>query len=140
MKGVYVLVIEVSRDIDVKIGSLGEIGFVKGLYAYAGSAQNSLFKRIERHLSDEKKRFWHLDYLLDSGFAKVVKVFYKEGPKSLECRTAAQLSECGVDVRGFGCSDCKCGAHLVRISSLDCVLRLEMDEYCFSRGDLGKGI
>lgn len=129
MKGVYVLVIDVSRDIDVKIGSLGKVKFTKGHYAYVGSAQNSLFKRIERHLSDEKKIFWHVDYLLDSGSAKVVKVFYREGPKSLECRTAAQLSECGTDVRGFGCSDCKCGAHLFRISSLETVLRQGMKEY-----------
>ncbi len=129
MKGVYVLVIEVSRDIDVKIGSLGKVKFTKGLYGYAGSGQNRLFKRIERHLSDEKKIFWHVDYLLDSGSAKVVRVFYKEGPKSLECRTAAQLSEYGIGVPGFGCSDCKCGAHLFRISNLETVLRLGMEEY-----------
>lgn len=134
MKGVYVLVIEVSRDVDVKIGSLGEVRFGKGLYAYAGSAQNSLWKRIERHLSVDKKIFWHVDYLLDCGSAKVVRVFYKEGPKALECRTAAQLSEYGTGVPGFGCSDCKCGAHLFKISSLGSVLRLEMDEYCLSRG------
>ncbi len=133
MKGVYVLIIEVSRDIDVKIGSLGEVRFEKGLYAYAGSGQNSLFKRIERHLSDEKKIFWHVDYLLDCGFSKVARVFYKEGPKSLECRTAAQLSEYGIGVPGFGCSDCKCGAHLFKISSLGYVSRLGMDEYCLSR-------
>ncbi len=131
MKGVYVLIIDVSRDIDVKIGSLGKVKFTKGLYAYAGSGQNSLFKRIERHLSDEKKIFWHVDHLLDSGSAKVVRVFYKEGPKSLECRTAAQLSEYSIDVPGFGCSDCKCGAHLFRISNLETVLRLGMEEYHF---------
>ncbi len=134
MKGVYVLVIEVSESVDLVIGSLGRIWFLRGLYVYVGSAQNGLEKRIERHLSDDKKIFWHVDYLLDC--AKVVKVFYREGPKSFECDIARKLCETASEVAGFGCSDCRCGAHLFRIESIDCVLMLGMEEFCV----MGKSI
>ncbi|MCK5698380.1 MAG: GIY-YIG nuclease family protein [Candidatus Aenigmarchaeota archaeon] len=128
MKGVYVLVIEVSKNVDLVVGSLGTIRFLRGLYAYVGSAQNGLENRIERHLSDEKKIFWHVDYLLDC--ANVVKVFYREGPKSYECAIARRLCETASDVAGFGCSDCRCGAHLFRISGIETVMDLGMEEFC----------
>jgi len=128
MKGVYVLVIEVSESVDLVIGSLGRIRFLRGLYAYVGSAQNGLEKRIERHLSDDKKVFWHIDYLLDC--AKVVKVFYMEEPKSFECATAQMLCETAQEVAGFGCSDCRCGAHLFRIKGIETVMKLGMEEFC----------
>ena len=115
MKGVYVLVISVDEDIEVDVGVLGSISFEKGLYAYVGSAQNSLEKRVERHLGKAKRKFWHVDYLLDNEFANVVKVFYKKAGKSEECRIAGKLSEKGVAVKRFGCSDCGCVSHLFRV-------------------------
>lgn len=115
MKGVYVLVISVSKDIKVKVGALGSIGFEKGLYAYVGSAQNGLEKRIERHLRKAKRKFWHIDYLLSNRFAKVVEVFYKKAEKSEECRIARKLGERGIAVKNFGCSDCSCVSHSFRI-------------------------
>ena len=127
MKGVYVLVIEVSKDVDLVIGSLGRIRFFRGLYAYVGSAQNGLEKRIGRHLSDDKKIFWHVDYLLDC--AKVARVFYREGSKSFECAIARKLCETAHEVAGFGCSDCRCGAHLFRISGIETVMDLGMEEF-----------
>lgn len=112
MKGIYVLVVSVDRDIYVKVGALGEFFFEKGVYAYVGSAQNSLEKRVDRHLTEDKQKFWHIDYLLDNEAAKVVDVFWKEASKSEECKVAGKLGERGVPTMNFGCSDCSCVSHL----------------------------
>ncbi len=118
MKGVYVLVISVDEHIEVDVGAVGDVFFERGVYAYVGSAQNGLEKRVERHLGKAKRKFWHVDYLLDNEFANVVKVFYKKAGKSEECRIAGKLSEKGVAVKRFGCSDCGCVSHLFRVD--DC--------------------
>jgi Uri superfamily endonuclease len=115
VKGVYVLIVSVGKDIRVNVGGLGSIFFEKGLYAYVGSAQNGLERRIERHLRKAKKKFWHIDYLLDDD-VRVVKVFCKEAEKSEECRIAGKLGEVGVPIVNFGCSDCGCVSHLFRIN------------------------
>ncbi len=93
MKGVYVLIIKIDKDIQEKIGALGKIRFQRGTYAYVGSAQNGLEKRVARHLSDKKTLFWHIDYLLNNRYAKVAKVFYRTAGKSEECRIADRLNK-----------------------------------------------
>ena len=113
MKGVYVLLVWLSRDVKRSVGSLGEIVFEKGLYAYVGSAQNNVHKRIGRHLRKEKKIHWHIDHLLDSDFVVVPNAYVKKGSKNEECRLARSVK--GIPVQGFGSSDCKCGSHLFRI-------------------------
>jgi len=115
VKGAYVLIISVSKDISVKVGALGSLNFEKGWYAYVGSAQNSLEKRIKRHLRKAKRKFWHIDYLLENEFVGVVKVFYKEAERSEECRIARKLSGMGIPVVHFGCSDCSCVSHLFMV-------------------------
>ena len=114
-KGVYVLVISVSKDISVNVGALGTVNFEKGLYAYVGSAQKSLEKRIERHLGRTKRKFWHIDYLLNDDGVEVLKVFYKNVGKSEECKVANKIGERGVLTKGFGSSDCKCKSHLFKL-------------------------
>ena len=128
MKGVYILVISVSKDIQEKIGCLGNIVFHKGTYAYVGSAQNNLEKRVARHKSEKKTMFWHIDYLLSNEFAKVTKVFYKKAGKTEECKLANSLNKAENIVPKFGCSDCKCKSHLFRINGLKDVLNLGMKE------------
>ena len=115
LKGIYVLIIQVNEDADVNVGALGELTFKKGLYAYVGSAQNDLEQRVKCHFRKEKRRFWHIDYLLDNGATKVVEVFYKQANKTEECMFAKVIGERGEPVDGFGCSDCKCKSHLFRI-------------------------
>ena len=115
-KGVYLLLIQVNMDIQVDVGALGTVNFEKGLYVYVGSAQNSLEKRVERHLKKNKQKFWHIDYLLANEHANVVRVFYKKRvDKTEECKTAKKLSEMGAPILGFGSSDCKCKSHLIKI-------------------------
>jgi len=115
MKGIYVLLISVDQTIRVSIGALGQKSFQKGFYAYVGSAQNNLEKRIERHLRRKKHKFWHIDYLLSSRHARIVAVLYKETGKLGECRIASKLCHENAPVYGFGSSDCRCKTHLFHI-------------------------
>jgi Uri superfamily endonuclease len=117
MKGIYALVISVNKNTTIRVGALGKINFEKGFYAYVGSAQTSLEKRLERHFRKNKRRFWHIDYLLCSSAAKIEKVFYKEAEKAEECKIAEEIGRIGVAVKGFGCSDCKCESHLFKIDN-----------------------
>lgn len=126
-KGIYVLIISVSKDAHVNIGALGKVFFGKGLYAYVGSAQNNLEKRIERHLRKKKQKFWHIDYLLDNRNAKVWTVFSKNAEKFEECRVATHLGKNCVSMKDFGSSDCSCESHLFRLQNYE-FLRKTMHE------------
>lgn len=120
MKGVYVLVISVNKNVNVKVCSQRSFSLEEGFYAYVGSAQKCLEKRLVRHFrrAGKRKNFWHIDHLLAIDCVNVVKAFYKEAGKPEECRTAQNLSLMGSQVEGFGCSDCKCGSHLFQFGSL----------------------
>lgn len=119
MKGIYILLISVTKDTSISIGALGRKDFQEGLYAYVGSAQSNLEKRVERHLRRVKRRFWHIDYLLSNRQAEVLKVFYKKTGRLEECRVAERLSEIATPISGFGSSDCACKSHLFRIEAND---------------------
>lgn len=129
MKGIYILLIEVSKNIEVKIGSLGKIKFDKGNYVYIGSAQNSLEKRVARHKSKNKKTFWHIDYLLNNKYAKILKIFYKKAGKTEECKIAKKLSKTEISIPKFGCSDCNCNSHLFKIKNITNILKLGVKSY-----------
>ncbi|MCK4550711.1 MAG: GIY-YIG nuclease family protein [Candidatus Aenigmarchaeota archaeon] len=129
MKGVYVLIVEVGNNIEATIGALGNVKFQKGLYAYVGSAQNSLEKRIARHKSRNKKKFWHIDYLLDSKDARVLNAYYKNAGKKEECQIAKKISETETLIPHFGCSDCNCRTHLFKIKDTSVVLKPGLIEF-----------
>ena len=118
MKGIYILIVQLGRDVDITVGALGRLHFSQGLYAYVGSAQSSLETRIERHFRREKRKFWHVDYLLDDPAMKIVKTYVSNASKAKECKIAREIGQKGVPIAGFGCSDCKCRSHLVRLDSL----------------------
>ena len=127
MIGIYVLEISVGRNISVKVGKLGSVNFEKGLYAYVGSAQNNLEKRVKRHLSKQKRNFWHIDYLLANKHVKITGVFFKSAEKSEECGFAAELAKSSLPVTGFGSSDCECTSHLCKLRGVQ-FLRQYMTE------------
>ena len=118
LKGIYVLIIQVSSDVAVQVGALGRLTFKKGIYAYVGSAQNNLAKRVYRHLAKEKREFWHIDYLLNSGATRIATVFHKQAGKTEECKLAEFIGNRGEAVVGFGSSDCNCKSHLFQLESL----------------------
>lgn len=113
----YCLIIKLNQNSKIKIGKLGELDFKKGYYVYVGSALNSLDGRIRRHMSKEKKLFWHIDYLLASPNSTVKEVILERSPEKWECNVAVEISKKGLPVNKFGCSDCKCGSHLFYFES-----------------------
>ena len=74
---------------------------------------NSIVARINRHLSDEKKLHWHIDYLLKNESSEIRDVLYNISDKKIECDLAAIIAENGEGVPKFGCSDCNCNSHLI---------------------------
>ena len=114
MKGSYCLTISLKKDTRIKIGKkLGIISFKKGCYVYVGSAMNSLESRVKRHLSDNKKKHWHIDYLLLNKNTEIEKVYTKESDEKLECKIANKIIENENSIANFGCSDCNCNSHLI---------------------------
>jgi Uri superfamily endonuclease len=131
LKGIYTLVIQLSEDAQIRVGALGKLHFSKGTYVYVGSAQSNLEKRVARHLRREKRVFWHIDYLLQSPCARVLKVFWKAAGKAEECEIVKRLNREGEAVAGFGCSDCHCKSHLFRVEAYG-FLREFMEETAIS--------
>jgi Uri superfamily endonuclease len=112
LKGTYCLLIHLKQNSQIKVGKIGEINFKRGYYMYVGSALNSLEARIKRHLRDDKKLFWHVDYLLAVKDAEIDNVQFAISNEKFECDLASQISKNGTIITGFGCSDCKCESHL----------------------------
>ena len=116
------LIIEKSRCEELEIGKLGTIEFKRGFYAYVGSALSGLERRINRHLRREKRLHWHIDYLLASPDAEIREVIFKETSNREECMIASKMHEQLANIKGFGCSDCRCESHLFFSSSHDRIL------------------
>ena len=122
MKGCYCLTIHVNDSKTIRIGKLGKIEFNKGYYVYVGSAMNSLESRLNRHLSDNKKLHWHVDYLLKK--AEITDIIYNEKRK-VECELSNYISKRTYGIKNFGCSDCDCESHLYyfknRNEAIECI-------------------
>lgn len=71
MKGTYLLILRLDRDIDgLPVGKLGVLDFPAGYYLYVGSAfgPGGLPARLAYHARREKARpHWHIDYLRKHG-------------------------------------------------------------------------
>lgn len=122
-KGVYTLILHVSKPIRLKVGKLGVCTFKKGYYAYTGSALGKtatcLPKRVARHLRRLKKRKrWHIDFLLANKNVTVVSVVAIQTLEKQECllnQSLKQIVDATIPVKNFGSSDCKrtCETHLL---------------------------
>jgi len=122
--GTYVLALWLEASRDISIGRLGAFRFPAGWYLYVGSAfgPGGLDARLGRHqrtFAAGKRAHWHVDYLRQQtvwGGA-----WGCDSPHRLECTWAAALHRlpgAEIVVSGFGASDCRCRAHLVRVSAL----------------------
>jgi len=110
----YQLHIQVDPSTTLTIGKLGTFAFPAGHYIYTGSAKRNIKARIARHLRAEKKLRWHIDYLLASKQAHIIRVMTFS---QSECLLNQQLTG-DIIAPGFGASDCKagCGSHLKKIT------------------------
>ena len=121
MKGSYILVIFVQRNVDLIIGALGKITFKKGFYLYVGSAMGhsgatTLVNRVKRHISSSKNKkiHWHIDYLLNDKNASICCIYLIPSLQDFECLIANELLSVSDDyINNFGSSDCKCKSHLL---------------------------
>jgi Uri superfamily endonuclease len=124
VSGTYVLALWLGTTQEISVGRLGRIEFPAGWYLYVGSARGpgGLPARLARHrrrLGSDKRAHWHLDYLREQttwGGAWV-----RASGERLECTWAARLRDlpaAAIVTPGFGASDCRCPAHLVRVATL----------------------
>lgn len=111
IQGVYAAQFKLQKTKKIEIGALGTRKFGKGSYVYIGSAQSGAEKRIERHFSEQKNRYWHIDYF--SKEATPQRAIALELPKAYECAVSKAVE--GHKVNGFGASDCSCSAHLTKL-------------------------
>ncbi len=120
MKVTYIVVINLLENSKIKIGSLGEIDFVKGYYLYIGSAMGNrgsttLENRVKRHISKQKNKkiFWHIDYLLTNKKCVITHIYLIPSLNRLECIIAKEISEISDNIiKDFGSTDCDCLSHL----------------------------
>jgi Uri superfamily endonuclease len=126
--GVYALLLYVSKEITLIVGKLGTCTFPQGFYTYTGSAHGrgatNLKNRIARHTKKQKKKFWHIDYLLENKNVTINAVVAAETRKKLECSLNCYLKtlpEAKVIMNKFGASDCKsnCQSHLLHFPEFD---------------------
>ena len=111
--GVYNLVISLGNKRRIQVGRLGNFVFPGGYYVYTGSALKDLEARVARHGRKQKRKWWHIDYLLEWAEAVEVRMYPTEERK--ECllnRKVAGLAGARTVVPGFGASDCGCETHL----------------------------
>lgn len=120
MKGTYCLLINLKKDSRIKIGNkLSFINFKSGYYIYVGSAMNSLESRLNRHLSDDKKKHWHIDYLLLNKNSQITDIYYTVSTKKVECEIARNISPNSSEIDNFGSSDCECNSHLFYFEDIE---------------------
>lgn len=115
MRGIYTMILGLEQEIRIRVGSLGEILFPEGYYAYTGSARGpGGFRRISRHVAvmngENATRRWHIDYLLPH--ATLRDVITTATDLDLECEAASRIGVSCTPVPGFGCTDCRCPSHL----------------------------
>ncbi len=106
------LLLRLPRAATIRVGRLGETRFRAGTYAYVGSAMGGLRGRLLRHLRLQKRRRWHVDYVLEK--ARVMAIVTCETEERSECAIAGSLAGRFWAIPGFGASDCSCPGHLFR--------------------------
>ena len=117
--GMYVLHLRIARPgPPLQIGRLGTFEFSPADYLYVGSALNSLWPRVHRHLRGTGKRHWHVDHLRDA--ARLLGAWIAVTAENRECEVAAAIAALPGATRWpprFGASDCRCPGHLLRLDA-----------------------
>ena len=112
--GTYALVLQSHSTATIQVGRWGGLALHRGYYLYVGSAfgPGGVRARLSRHLRAGKRKHWHIDFLREH--VTPVEAWVNYEAEHLEHEWAGML--CGgpgmSPIRGFGCSDCNCQAHL----------------------------
>lgn len=122
-KGSYVLLCELLKDINLRIGSLGTYTLKKGNYIYIGSAlgPGGLYSRVCRHLKKHKKTWWHIDYLTIHPECVIKLAIIIPSEEKLECVISRNLYKANfvAPIRKFGSMDCDCPSHFFLNKSME---------------------
>src|SRR3972149_5655354 len=115
MKGVYVLILRLDAETEIRIGKIGNIPFLKGYYAYIGSAQGSGgFRRVTRHFDvasgKNRTKRWHIDHLLPHSAVEYAVLL--PACEDIECAVERTIGQSLCEIPGFGSTDCGCSTHL----------------------------
>ncbi len=117
-KGSYVLVVYVRKPTKFRRWI-----FKKGIYLYVGSALNEYKRRLSRYLNI-KRKFWHIDYLLDHG-----EILWAYLSNKGEVELAKELSHVFHSIECFGNSDDKeNSSHLFYVPPMEYVTRIFNEE------------
>jgi len=100
INGSYILKIYLKENEKIKGWKLK-----KGYYFYVGSAKKNLKQRLIRHLNNNKKLFWHIDYLLVNKNANIKEIYVSES--NVEKEVAKEISNFLKPIKDFGNSDDK---------------------------------
>lgn len=116
-KGTYILHLELESIQQLVVGKLGRTRFDAGHYAYVGRAfgTGGLAARLAHHLRLTASPHWHMDFLRPHGIVR--EIWYGHTTPACEhlwTRALMQIRGTTVPANGFGSSDCRCAAHLVR--------------------------
>jgi len=131
-KGTYTLMVFVPSEKRIEIGRIGVQRFPEGYYAYTGTALGkgplSLEGRISRHLKKNKKRLWHIDFLLADRDVEVISALIAPANERMECEINQYLQEkihVEIPILKFGSSDCKkgCKSHLLHLGCNEDVVK-----------------
>lgn len=122
--GTYVLALWLAAPRSILVGRLGEFEVPSGWILYVGSAlgPGGLQARLTRHwrrFASGKRPHWHVDYVREQ--AVWGGAWGRGSAERLECVWATALRHlpgARIIVPGFGASDCRCPAHLVRVPAL----------------------
>lgn len=116
--GVYALILEITRDIVVKVGSLGTLKFEKGFYIYIGSARGpgGLRTRLTRHVRGPARIKWHIDYITSRDDVKAIAAVVAETTLDMEETVSSEMikQKCiKPQIKDFGSSDKRSITHLL---------------------------
>ena len=114
-RGSYILVLKADRTTKLQVGRLGLMHVIPGWYYYCGSARGpgGLRGRLLRHIRVEKKKHWHIDYLMQASTLR--EIYFVESTECLEHSFAEALGKTPgftVAMERFGATDCRCPSHL----------------------------
>ncbi|MEJ2175683.1 MAG: GIY-YIG nuclease family protein [bacterium] len=116
--GSYVLILEATTALRIRIGALGTLALEPGFYAYVGSAfgPGGLRARLGHHLRRTRRPHWHIDSL--RRHVTLREIWLAEGARAEHAWAGAlaRLPSAEMPCLGFGASDCRCPTHLFRFA------------------------